>query len=247
VPGNPFVISAVIKLTFKFNFIAKSAKVLMINKLGNRMNFEKYFPLDENNEGYSFSLNEKDWHSYLAAIDTETGKLFRLFIESRHISNHLDMIFAAMRWKKIFFTSSRLEDDDSVEIVTFHRNPVYIASRAIFFFMEKIWDILVAEGKPLTAAACWHFAKLINSMQREMFGGIASIDSCEYILAVCHFKNVMAAVNDAIFSLRKVPPIGGKAEGFVHDFTVSLFDIRELAWQSISLCNVAEKRCNDGP
>ncbi|MDR2779037.1 MAG: hypothetical protein LBB16_01990 [Puniceicoccales bacterium] len=210
------------------------------------MNFEKYFPLDENNEGYSFSLNEKDWRSYLAAIDTETGKFFKLFIESRHISNHLDMIFAAMQWRKIIFTSNRLDSGDSIEIVTFHKNPVYIASKAIFFFMEKIWDISISEGKSLTITTCWHFAKLINAMQKEMFGGIASIDSCEYVLAVCHFKNVMAVVNDAMFSLRKLPPIGGKAAGFIHDFAVSLFDVRELAWQSISLCNVAEKRCNEG-
>ncbi|MDR2628902.1 MAG: hypothetical protein LBC30_02860 [Puniceicoccales bacterium] len=210
------------------------------------MNLEKYFPSEENNEGYPFSLNEKDWYSYLAAIDTESGKLFELLIESRHISNHLDIIFAAMQWKKIIFTSNRLDDGNSVEIVTFHRNPVYIASKAIFFFMEKIWDILVAEWKPLEVTTCWYFAKLMNTMQKEMFGGIASIDSCEYVLAVCHFKNVMAAVNNAMFSLKKLPLLEGKVKGFVYDFTVSLFDIRELAWQSISLCNVAEKRCNEG-
>ncbi|MDR2776432.1 MAG: hypothetical protein LBB17_00060 [Puniceicoccales bacterium] len=210
------------------------------------MNLEKYFLSEENNEGYPFSLKEKEWHSYLAAIDTETGKLFELLIESRHISNHLDIIFTAMQWKKIIFTSNRLDDDNSVEIVTFHRNPVYIASKAIFFFMEKIWDILVAEWKPLEVTTCWYFAKLMNTMQKEMFGGIASIDSCEYVLAVCHFKNVMAAVNNAMFSLKKLPLLEGKIKGFVYDFTVSLFDIRELAWQSISLCNVAEKRCNEG-
>jgi hypothetical protein len=212
------------------------------------MNADGYLSADADEDGFSFSLNERDWHSYLAMVDAEVGKFFKLFIASKHVANHLDMIFAAMKWEKILFNNENksFTDDDAVEVVTFHKNPINIAARAIFFFVEKIWDILVAESKNIDASLCWNFSKLIGAMQREMFGGIANIDSYEYLLSVCHFKNVMATVNSAIAALKNFPKITGKAESFTRDFTIALFDIRELAWQSILLCHMAEKNYNDG-
>ncbi|MDR1401391.1 MAG: hypothetical protein LBI81_00325 [Puniceicoccales bacterium] len=209
------------------------------------MDLERYFLQDDGEGGFPFSLNEKDWSSYLAAIDSEAGKFFRLFIEKRYMSNHLDIIFSEMSWKKIFFNGGDCVSSD-VEVVTFHKNPVNIASKAIFFFVEKIWDILISREKKLPVETCWLFAKLMNIMQKEMLSGIANIDSCEYILAICHFKNVMAAVNSAINSLETFPDVSDRAKGFLRDFTMALFDIRELAWQSIVLCNVSEHRYNDG-
>ncbi|MDR1433512.1 MAG: hypothetical protein LBI61_04240 [Puniceicoccales bacterium] len=210
------------------------------------MNLEGYFSQDESDEGYFLSLSERGWHSYLDAVDSEAGKFFRLFIESRSISNHLDMIFAEMKWKKVIFDGCDCPNEDGVEVVTFHKNPVLIASKAIFFFIERIWDVLVAEEKGLSAGTCWRFAKIIASMREEMLSGIASVDSCEYILGICHFKNVVAAVNDVLSSMWKLPKPGAKVNGFTNDFTVSLFDIRELAWQSIVMCNISEKRYNEG-
>ncbi|MDR1413680.1 MAG: hypothetical protein LBI56_01940 [Puniceicoccales bacterium] len=209
------------------------------------MDLERYFSQDDGESGFPFSLNEKDWHSYLAAIDSEAGKFFKLFIEKRYISNHLDIIFSEMSWKKIFFNGGDCVDDD-VEVVTFHKNPVNIASKAIFLFMEKIWDILLSREKHLSVELCWRFAKLMNIMQNEMLSGIANIDSCEYVLAVCHFKNVMAVVNRAMSSLELFPDLTGAMSGFMKDFIAALFDIRELAWQSIVLCNISEHRYNDG-
>ena len=211
------------------------------------MSFEKYFSQDESDEGYFLSLNERDWHSYLDAIDSEAGKFLVLFIGSRHVSNHLDMIFSKMKWRKVIFDGYDCPNDDVVEVVTFHKNPVLIASRAIFFFMEKIWDVLVGEEKSLNSGICWHFAKLIATMREEMLSGVASVDSCEYVLGICHFKNVLAAVNGALSSMDKLPELDAKVKGFADDLTLALFDIRELAWQSIVMCNVSERRYNEGP
>jgi hypothetical protein len=213
------------------------------------MSVEKYFShdTDDCDEDFPFTLNEREWHSYLAAIDAEAGKFFRLFVQSRHVSNHLDVIFAAMKWRRITFSGDDAAyNGDQVEVVTFHKNPVNIASKAIFFFMEKIWDFLLASGDGVAAPVCWNFAKLMNTMRTEMISGIANIDALEYMLSVCHFKNVMAAVNAALSALKKLPCADARMRWFASDFTTALFDIRELAWQSIVLCTVAEKRCNDG-
>jgi hypothetical protein len=211
------------------------------------MSVEKYFSRDADDcDGdCHFALNEKEWHSYLAAVDAEAGKFFRLFVRTRRASNHLDVIFSKMKWRRITFSGGDISrDDDKVEVVTFHKHPVNIASRAIFFFLEKICDFFIMNSGVIGVTDCWHFAKLMGTMRTEMLSGIANVDAMEYMLAVCHFKNVMAAVNGALFALRKLPakgPIGR----FLPDLTVALFDIRELAWQSIVLCTAAEKGCDD--
>ncbi|MDR2737887.1 MAG: hypothetical protein LBB18_03010 [Puniceicoccales bacterium] len=211
------------------------------------MKSEGYFLQDDNDEGLLFPMNEGNWHSYLAAIDAETGRFFKLFIENKHISNHLDVVFDAMQWGKIIFNGGGFMDGEEVEVVTFHKSPINIASRAIFFFMEKIWDIFVSECKSLNAAACWRLSKLMASMQREMLSGVASVDAGEYALGICHFKSVIAEVNCAIVAARGLPDDCEKATMFAKDFSVALFDIREIAWQSIMLCNISEKSHGEGP
>jgi hypothetical protein len=206
---------------------------------------EEYFLQDDSDEGLLFPMSEGNWHSYLAAIDAETGRFFKLFIEYRHVANHLEGILDAMQWKKIVFKNEGFYGEEDVEIVTFHKNPLNIASKAIFFFIEKIWDIYTAECKTLTADACWRFAKLMNKMQNEMHSGVASLDSCEFSLGICHFKNVMSTVNEVISVAKKLPCDSDKCRMFATDFMIALFDIRELAWQSILLCSISEENLGD--
>jgi hypothetical protein len=207
------------------------------------MNLEKYFSQNEDDESFSFSLSEKDWRSYLAAIDAEAGHFFRAFVESRCIANHLDMLFIAMKWKKIVFSGSlSSECDDEIEVVTFHKNPMNIAAKAVFFFMEKICDFLMENGKHFDVPTCWKFAKQLSAMKTEMLSGFASVEACEYLLGICHFKNVIAAVNGAIVCSWDISDVKNSCAGAIRDLTIALFDIREIAWQSIVLCNVAENR-----
>jgi hypothetical protein len=202
---------------------------------------------EDGDEGLLFQMLEGDWISYLTVIDDEAGRFFKLFIENRHVSNHLDIVFNAMRWGKIIFSSDDTSlDCEEIEVVTFHKSPVNIASRAVFFFIEKIWDIFLMKRKDVSAATCWNFAKLINTMQREMLSGIASVDSMEYDLAICHFKNVLAMVNEAILARSGLPDTGESTEKFIADLTIALFDIRELALQSIMMCSAAAANHGDG-
>jgi intracellular sulfur oxidation DsrE/DsrF family protein len=220
---------------------------LQLHPPSKQMNVERYFSQDDSEEGFFSPLNETDWRSYLSAIDVEVGKFFKLFIESRHVSNHMDMIFSAMKWGKIIFTCDDGGDDDDVEVVTFHKSPVNIASRAIFFFMEKIIDVLVSEEKGISVRVCRNICRLIGIMRDEMLHGIASVDSCEYVLGVCHFKTVLAAVNEGVNFAKNLRESDSKMIPFANDLMIALFDVRELAWQSIVSCYAAERRCDDGP
>ncbi|MDR1595727.1 MAG: hypothetical protein LBR91_02265 [Puniceicoccales bacterium] len=237
---------AVPRFSVSYRILLQSGAKLQVSSPSKQMNEERYFSPDDGDDGFSSPLNEADWGSYLAAIDAEVGRFLKLFIESRHVSNHMDMIFAAMKWEKIVFTCDDSPDDD-IEVMTFHKNPANIAARAIFFFLEKILDIFMSDGRESMSTVCWQLSKFVGTMRDEMLNGIASVDSCEYVLGICHFKRVIAAVNGAIHAIGKIQRSDERAAQFVNDFAVAVFDIRELAWQSIVLCNAAEQRYDDGP
>ena len=158
------------------------------------MSREKYYPQGDYDEGSQFSLNEAEWHSYLSSVDGEAGKFLRIFILIRHVSNHLDIIFSKMRWDKVLVGKKVSSYDEDIEITTFHKNPINIASKALFFFAEKILGMLLKSCDNVLADDCWKFSTSMNLIHIEMISGVASMDTCEYLLALCHFKNAISGV-----------------------------------------------------
>ena len=158
------------------------------------MSLEKYYPQGDYDEGSQFSLNEAGWHSYLSAVDVEAGKFLRLFILIRHVSNHLDIIFSKMRWNKVFVGKKISSYDDDIDVTTFHKNPINIASKALFFFAEKIWGMLLKSCDKVLAEDCWKLSTSMHLIHVEMISAVASMDTFEYLLALCHFKNAVAGV-----------------------------------------------------
>lgn len=208
------------------------------------MSLEKYYPQGDFEEWAQFSLTEKQWHVYLSAIDAEAGKFFKLFILTRHIANHLDMIFAKMKWDRVVSGMSGRQSIMS-DVVTFHKNPIYIATRSVCYFLEKILELLFSENKTLVVKDYWGFIKCINDIRCEMICGVANIDVGECLLAICHFKQAISYVNNAIVLAGQMPKFSGKMNGLKSDIGVALFDIRDLAWYGIAMSKHADCRNDD--
>lgn len=205
------------------------------------MSLEKYYPQGDFEEGAQFSLTERQWHAYLSAIDAEAGRFFKMFVIARHVANHLDMIFAKMKWDRSTVGRASIMSD----IVTFHKNPVYIAAKSICFFMNKILELFFDENKTLVVKDYWKFIKCVSDIRCDMICGVANIDVGEYLLAICHFKQVISCVNDAIVLVDKMPKSSGKMSGLKTDINIALFDIRELAWYGITMSKQADCRNDD--
>ena len=203
------------------------------------MSLEKYYPQGDYDEGSQFSLNEAEWHSYLSAVDAEAGKFLRLFILIRHVSNHLDIIFSKMKWNKVFVCKRTNNYDEDIDVTTFHKNPINVASKALFFFAEKIWGMLLKSCDKVLAEDCWKFSTSMNLIHVEMISGVASMDTCEYLLALCHFKNAVAGVQRILSILPSFCKFDEDFPGFNKDISIVLFDLRELAWCGIAMCKSA--------
>ncbi len=207
-------------------------------------NFEFNFSSDDWNDQSSYMWSEQSGRKYLLEVSKETEKFYNLYIRLRHIANHLDFIFATMLWKHIQSKAQNLNNDfkNDVNINTFHCNPLNIAFVAIFAFVENILEIALKANCSLSTLKYFYLHQLVNKVAFNQQQGIYSMDSGDYVLAICHFKNILSIINKILallkeISLKSPQKKENTLNNFLKDFNIAIFDLRELSWQAISLCN----------
>jgi hypothetical protein len=200
------------------------------------------FSSDDLGDQFSYAWSERNGWRYLADIEGRVHKFYNLYIKSRHIANHLDFIFARMNWlRKPGRTHKVNPYENEIDATTFHCNPLNVAFSAIFAFLENVFDVATGCNSPLSQRSYFDMYRSIGAMLRESMCGMFSIDSMDYVLAVCHFKKVMREI-DGTFAVCNDLLSSAKDEistSLLTDVRIAMFDIRELSWQAISLCDSA--------
>ncbi|MDR2436138.1 MAG: hypothetical protein LBD33_02405 [Puniceicoccales bacterium] len=200
------------------------------------------FSPDDPGDQSSYTWSERSGWKYLADVEGNVHKFYNLYIKSRHIANHLDFIFARMNWIKRPGCAHKTNPcENEIDVATFHRSPLNVAFSAIFAFLENIFDVATRDNSPLPQRSYFDMHRSISAMLRESMCGIFSIDSMDYVLAVCHFKKVMREI-DFTFAMCNELLSSAKDEistSLLADIRIAMFDIRELSWQAISLCDSA--------
>lgn len=200
---------------------------------------------DDWSDQSSYVWSERVGRQYLLDVTKEVERFYNLYIRTRHIANHLDFIFANMRWRHLVGRARRFggKESKNIPITTFHCNPLNIAFTSIFAFIESIFEISIRSDSAFQAITYFKLHQLINKTLLNQQEGTYSIDSGDYVLAVCHFKNVISTVNELMtMSMALKTSINNKSkkkasEDFFKDLNIALFDIRELSWQAVSFCN----------
>lgn len=205
---------------------------------------------DGNNEGFPLYFGEGAWSSYLKEVDAERVEFLKMFIQMRHISNHLDVIFSKIRWNRVVFKS---ETGEGIEVATFHKSPCFIATQAILSFIETVVMVALQQQKLVTPQWVFQFMSCLNAIQKNFTCGIACVDAEDFSLGICHLKKGMQSVQKAIALLKEFPTkqIDGESTHFtalciVKDLQLSLFDIRELLWSGILACTLNVSNQEDG-
>ena len=201
------------------------------------------FSFEDFNGKSAAMWKEREWHRYIKESDAEVGKFYNLLIKYKNISNHLDVVFAKMSWVNIVSKKTFQCEDEEGEVffygeesLSIHKSPIFIATRGLMFFLEKIGDILVANINAVDVKTLWRFSKAINNIKENMFIGIYLVDVGELWPAICHFKTVMDFANLALTLLNDLHYESQGYGKFIEDFRSGIFDARELAWKSISFC-----------
>ena len=99
--------------------------------------------------------------------------------------------------------------------------------------------MLLKSCDKVLAEDCWKLSTSMHLIHVEMISAVASMDTFEYLLALCHFKNAVAGVQRMLSILPSFCKFDEDFPGFNKDISIVLFDLRELAWCGIAMCKSA--------
>lgn len=171
--------------------------------------------------------NEFDWQQYLNKNKRDIKKLVEFFKTLTYSDNYLDEMCKFMGWADFdVFSVQETEDEvvtesftfiseDSEEIVeaevesdpyTIHKHPLHFVAMAIYqFIQEQCEELLVSAKNNVSAIEIWRFSSSLFTSQSNILMAIYAIDVSDNILAICHLKHVLNAINEAFKVLNPMP------------------------------------------
>ena len=223
---------------------------------------------EDGGEG-DLAWNEFDWEIYLRAQDAEVERYLALYDSLSGVPNRIDEAAIRMGWEMGVPDAAEAAgpaavasplpgeepappedappasaaEPDGDEVYTFYRNPVFIASRALFLGLRRSWTASAAD--PALVAPRLAMAYLESLHRGESLVGMAvhSLEFGDYAMAIALFKRGMAALNESLGllssgGLERSPTVLAYRDGARR----RLFDLREIWLRVIEECRMELSR-----
>lgn len=200
--------------------------------------------------------NEFDWERYLREQDKVVLRYLDLYERLRGRPERLDEAARQMGWGLEEWSSDsaveqnasgpgedapsesiEVDLDDEDEPYTLHKNPIYVATRALFFSLKRDWEQTADHPAkvPQTLALSYHAALLRTEDQAMQ--AISALDFGDYAMAISLFKRALRDLNLTLGVLSPQVcahslPLGAYRENALP----RLFDLREVWLRVMGEC-----------
>lgn len=197
--------------------------------------------------------NEFDWERYLRHQDDTVLRYLAHYEQLRNHAERLDEAARLMGWGIEEWTSEGVldgddddDDDDGLsdaeigddaEPYTLHKNPIHVASRALFLSLKRTWEQVVAdpENVPSTLVLTY-YAALIRCEDQAM-QAISALDFGDYAMAISLFKRALRELNATMATLDQELCLHSRAlQHYREDALPRLFDLREVWLRVMNEC-----------
>ncbi len=219
-------------------------------------NYESNGPSDnEWDERGELAWNEFDWENYLRSQDDVIHRYLAFYEKLQGSPERLDEVAHQMGWDEESWSSDidfeagapeagqTLEADapgsgefDS-EPYTLHKNPVFIATKAIYLSMKRPWERLADEPARVPQDLALRFHASLYRGEEQAMLAIQALDFGDYAMAISLFKRSLRELNQSLAL------ISGQAESTsrsLKDYGESalprLFDLREIWLRVMNEC-----------
>ena len=184
--------------------------------------------------------NEFDWERYL-----------RLYDEAGERPDRIDHVAERMDWGAEDWTSEEAgenaEDAADVddEVYTLHKNPIYIATRALFLSLTRTWEDLATAERQVPQANAVRLLVRLHRGEAEAIEAIHALDFGDYALAVTLFKRALATLNGLLAEMQAPALAAGRAAAWREMALPRVFDLREIWLRVIAECRDELERMGD--
>ncbi len=192
--------------------------------------------------------NEFDWERYLREQDDSIHRYLGFYEAFRETPNRLDVVAEQMGWDQGTWAEEEETSGDEElakepadrpepEVYTLHKNPIFIASKAIYLSLKRPWELTAGDATKVPPALALGFLASLHRGEEQAVQAIHALDFGDYAMAVSLFKRALSALNQ---SLALLNADSAQSHRTVRDFRVqalpALFDLREIWLRVIAEC-----------
>lgn len=211
---------------------------------------------NEWDERGDLAWNEFDWERYLQEQDRSLARYLTIYDQLPNSPTRLDEAARQMGWAEGEWTSDEADarDDDehdaddepadtedaaqdSLAPYTLHRNPVFVATVALFLGLRATAERLALESRHYPAALAVPYLGALHRTQTFAVLGISALDLGDYALGIAHLKRALACLNQAMQALPTGADDQPRALRQLREHALPrLFDLREIWLRVINEC-----------
>lgn len=194
--------------------------------------------------------NEFDWERYLREQDDAIERYLKFYETFLPRADRLDRVAEKMNWSQEDWTddgevetaeSEAADDEDDFEdpdeVYTLHKNPIFIATKAIYLGLNRSWQTLASEPGQVPQPLAVTLQGALHAGEDHAVQAIHALDFGDYAMAVSLFKRALSALNGTFALLNREDPENTAALTAWRDGALpQLFDLREVWLRVMSEC-----------
>jgi hypothetical protein len=228
---------------------------------GHRMNdFNADGPSEnEWEEQGELAWNEFDWERYLREQDDTTLRYLAFYEKLKHQPDRIDQAAQLMGWDDGDWNSDDDEDDEptsaesamedlpvdyeDLEPYTLHKNPVFIATKAIYLSLKRAWERIAGDAGKVPQTLALSFQISLYRGEEQATLAIQALDLGDYAMSISLFKRALSELNTTLALIDDAAAARSRALAAYRDDTrPRLFDLREIWLRVINECREELKR-----
>jgi hypothetical protein len=209
-------------------------------------------------ERRELSWTEADWEAYLAEHETAVRDYLKHYEQLADVPDRVDETARRMGWEMqpadfdaqppVDGTAETEEADEPAafdedfDLYTVHRNPVHIATKAIYVSLVANWERVAAHPDRIHPALALGVLGSLYRGREHALQAVQSLDMGDYSLAICFFKRALRELNDTLARLaQETDRSGGLLARYREFATPRLFDLREIWLRVMAECRQADQ------
>jgi hypothetical protein len=208
---------------------------------------------NEWDERGDLAWNEFDWERYLREQDESVHRYLRFYDACQGKADRIDEVADLMGWGDGDWTDddsapddiagSKAEDtepdfsEDEDEVYTLHKNPIFIATKAISLSLKGRWQSVAGQPGKVPQPLALSLLAAFHRQEEEAVHAIHALDFGDYAMAVSIFKRALSSLNGSLALLNDegANRYRGVA-AYREEALPRLFDLREIWLRVITEC-----------
>jgi hypothetical protein len=200
--------------------------------------------------------NEFDWERYLREQDQAIHRYLSFYDSCKNTLERIDYVADKMDWAQEDWTdeaegaNSDDEDDeatDADDVYTLHKNPIFIATKAIYLSLHRSWQSLAVDPSKVPQPMAVAFLTSLHRGEDHAVQAIHALDFGDYAMAVSLFKRALSGLNSSLALINgDVVTRHRHVMAWREDAVPRLFDLREIWLRVIAECREELERPVEG-